>query len=130
MTTMAFAAETAVRCRHTGAATHLAERLAPWADQVVWSGSVAMGPVSWLLGMLATTLGRDEEAAIHLAAARAAAERMGAPLWRAQVAAAEAAAAVRRGDHRAVESARSEAAALAARHGLAVIDRDLGRLES
>ena len=59
---MAYAAETAARVGHVAAAADIADRLRPWADQVVWSGTIAMGPVSWLLGLLATTTGRPDEA--------------------------------------------------------------------
>ncbi len=62
MQVMAYAAETAARVGHVAAAADVADRLRPWADQVVWSGTIAMGPVSWLLGLLATTTGRPEEA--------------------------------------------------------------------
>ena len=70
-------AEAAIECRDPKYAGPLFDRLAPWADQSVASGSVtASGPVSHYLGGLATVLGRYDEADAYFAQA-AATERTG-----------------------------------------------------
>lgn len=56
-------AEAAIQCRDPKYAGPLPERLVPWAEQSVASGSVtASGLVSTCLGGLTTVLGRYEEA--------------------------------------------------------------------
>lgn len=78
-------AHVAADVRHHGAASLLYERLRPWPGRVAWTGGV-WGPVDLALGRLALTLGHFDEAQGHLAAARADAERWGAPIWRARAA--------------------------------------------
>lgn len=63
------------------------DELLPWAGTLagVSSGTVTLGPVDLVLADLATLLGRpDTERRTHLRNAAAAAERAGAPIWRAR----------------------------------------------
>jgi len=65
-----------------GVAGLLADRLAPYAGQLVSLSSLAYcGAVTHHLGVLEATRGRYAEADAHLAAAEATHQRMGAPLW-------------------------------------------------
>ena len=66
------------------AAAALYERLAPWKDQLIYTGISAWGDVDHALGRLATTLGRFEEAERRLGAAVERAARIGAPVWMAR----------------------------------------------
>ena len=61
----------------------LKSRLEPWADQLIVSAFAGwvFGPASFHLGLLATTAGDWEEAEAYFAAAAAAQERIGAPVW-------------------------------------------------
>ena len=47
-----YAARAATVARHTEAATLLYEELAPWHDQVVWSGASTHGPLATALAEL------------------------------------------------------------------------------
>jgi class 3 adenylate cyclase/tetratricopeptide (TPR) repeat protein len=79
--TSAFCAEV---CAHLGdrqRAKELHALLAPHAGQVVAQTVAALGSVSHYLGMLATTLGRYDEAEERFVAAAALHERMRAPGW-------------------------------------------------
>ena len=73
-------------CRVLFARAHaavLARLLEPYADRVfgVGSGALSLGHGGRYLGLLATTLGRGEDAARHFARALVANERMGALPW-------------------------------------------------
>jgi AAA ATPase domain len=68
----------------------LYEWLAPFADQVVYTGISAWGDVDHALGRLATVLTRHEDAARHLEASADRYERIGAPVWLARAAVDEA----------------------------------------
>ena len=59
----------------------LHQLLAPYADRIAGVGPIWVGSVSYYLGMLATTLGRFEEAEAHFTAAAATHERIGALSW-------------------------------------------------
>lgn len=63
------------------AAEVLYGRIEPYADQLVYTGISAWGDGAHALGRLDATLGRHDEAAAHLEAARARARRIGAPVW-------------------------------------------------
>jgi hypothetical protein len=62
-------------------ADELYELLAPFAGMLAVSGTLVAGSVAWALGALATTLGRNEQAEGHFAAAAELEERFGAPLF-------------------------------------------------
>jgi predicted ATPase/class 3 adenylate cyclase len=62
-------------------ADELYELLAPSSEVLAVSGTLVAGSVAWALGALATTLGRNEQAEGHFAAAADIEERFGAPLF-------------------------------------------------
>jgi tetratricopeptide (TPR) repeat protein len=76
---MTTCAEICARLGETQAAQRLYERLAPWHDQFTFVNLSVVGSVALYLGMLATTLGRYEQAEAHFAEALQVHERMGAP---------------------------------------------------
>jgi hypothetical protein len=73
----------AVRCAVPASAAALYEALLPYQGRlVVWGGAnTVTGPVDYYLGLLATCLDRTPDAARHLDAAIALAERIGALPW-------------------------------------------------
>lgn len=81
-----FQCDCASACRRGGdaaAAEVLYRNLEPYADQLATLifGSVVTGSVSHYLGLLATQLGRDDDAVAHFSAAAEVHQRIGAPLW-------------------------------------------------
>jgi DNA-binding SARP family transcriptional activator len=74
-------ADVAAHLGDVEAAAQLYERLSPWPEQFAFTGLGANGAVSRALGLLAATLGRDDEAESRLADALALHERMAAPVW-------------------------------------------------
>ena len=78
-------ADAAIECRDPTYAGPLFDRLAPWADQLAITGSVAaQGPVSHYLGGLATVLGRYDEADTYFAQSEAFSDRVGARFFAAR----------------------------------------------
>jgi class 3 adenylate cyclase/tetratricopeptide (TPR) repeat protein len=78
------AATSAVVCAHLqnrSTAATLLDLLAPYSGHLVGTGLVWSGSVSHYLALLATTLGRFDEADQHFAAAEATHKRIGAPTW-------------------------------------------------
>jgi class 3 adenylate cyclase len=76
LTTMVSYGDAAIECRDPRYAGPLFDRLAPWADQ--WSttsGPTVEGPVSLILGGLATVLGRYDEADAYFAHSAESSER-------------------------------------------------------
>ena len=73
----------AVRSGDRTAAARLYADLLPAADELAGAGSglITVGPTALYLGLLAGTLGRPDDAAAHLRAAAALADRLGAPHW-------------------------------------------------
>jgi hypothetical protein len=67
------------------AAAPLYDLQLPHAQTVVWNGATTYGPVARHLGRLALMLERYDEAEAHLAAASAEHERLGAPIWQADL---------------------------------------------
>jgi class 3 adenylate cyclase len=63
------------------AAAVLYEHLAPYHDHVVFNGGTVNGSVAGYLGLLASTLGRHEDAGAHYSEACGVHERMGAVYW-------------------------------------------------
>lgn len=82
----------AARCEVPGSAAALYDALLPYRGRlVVWGGAnTVTGPADYYLGLLAGCLGRTGEAARHLEAAAATAERIGALPWLAAARAARA----------------------------------------
>jgi tetratricopeptide (TPR) repeat protein len=81
------AAETCVRLGDKARAARLYEMLLPFAERPIVVGRVAsvyLGANSRLLGLLAATMGRRQEAAQHFEHALALDARMGAHPWVAQ----------------------------------------------
>jgi tetratricopeptide (TPR) repeat protein len=76
---LALWAETAARLRDRAAAAMLLQRLAPWPDQVVYTGEYVLGAVAHYLGHLATVLGRHDTAETHFTHAQAIHARLQAP---------------------------------------------------
>ena len=74
----------AIECRDTQCAQPLFDRLAPWASQFSFSGGSAEGPVSYVLGGLATVLGRYDEGDAYFAQAAASSDRMRAKFFAAR----------------------------------------------
>jgi hypothetical protein len=75
-------AEAAIHCGHPNIAGPLFDRLAPWAEQSVASGSVtASGLVGHSLGGLATVLSRYDEADSYFNQASASSARMKAKFY-------------------------------------------------
>jgi hypothetical protein len=62
-------------------AAELYELLKPYPGQFATTGTGVSGSIDWALGVLATTLGRHEQADGHFAAAAEMEERLGAPLF-------------------------------------------------
>ena len=78
-------ADAAIECRDPKYAGPLFDRLAPWADQLAITGSVAaQGPVSHYLGGLATVVGRYDQAEIYFAQSEAFSDRVGAKFFAAR----------------------------------------------
>jgi class 3 adenylate cyclase len=67
LVTFTFYADAAARLHAADAAALVHELLVPWRDQFVWTGACAYGHVRLWLGLLAGTLGRDDEADEHFA---------------------------------------------------------------
>ena len=84
LTGMGGYAEAAIACRDPNHAGPLFDRLAPWADQMATTGTTADGPVSHVLGGLATVLGRYDEAEAYFARAAAFNERANAEFFAAR----------------------------------------------
>jgi class 3 adenylate cyclase/tetratricopeptide (TPR) repeat protein len=83
-TGMTMYAEAAIHCRDARYAQPLFDRLAPWADQLSWTGASAEGPVSHYLGGLATVLGRYDAADTYFAHSSAMNDRIGARFFAAR----------------------------------------------
>jgi class 3 adenylate cyclase len=78
-------------------AGELYELLAPFSGQLASGGSLVYGTIAWVLGALATTLKRYEQAESHLAAAAEIEEGLAAPLFLARTRASWARALISRG---------------------------------
>ena len=79
MTSMVVAAEAVHLAGHPESAALLHERLSPFAHQVAVARATCQGPVSHVVGLLASTLGRTEEAEHHQRQALAVARHMESP---------------------------------------------------
>lgn len=74
-------ADVSARLHQVEAATQLYERLAPFHAQLAFAWWATGGAVAFYLGMLATILGRFDDAQSHFAEALAIHERLRAPYW-------------------------------------------------
>src|SRR5205807_9346643 len=71
-------------CAHLGMAQPAAvlyDRLAPFEGQLPFAGSAMYGSVAYYLGLLATTMGRHDDADAHFSAAARRHEDIGAAYW-------------------------------------------------
>jgi DNA polymerase III delta prime subunit len=66
------------------AALPLYELMLPWRNQLVWSGAMGYGSAEAFLGRLAVTLGADDRARDHFAAASLVHERESVKVWEAR----------------------------------------------
>lgn len=82
LATLAMAATAAVLCADAGRAERLYHLLSPWAGRNAVIGLAAVDrPVHHVLGLLASVLGRPEDALAHFDAAETAAAKWGALPW-------------------------------------------------
>ena len=80
LTAMTLSAEVAGHLGHRAAATILAKLVAPWRDQLAYSGMTCEGSVARPLGLVLATAGRFDEADEAFAQAAAVHERIDAPI--------------------------------------------------
>jgi class 3 adenylate cyclase len=98
LTALALYADAAVLTDSSGPASILYELIEPWADQVVWNGTIGYGHARMWLGLLAGVMGEHEQADQHLAFACDFQETHGLLLWAARAHLGWAQALVGRGD--------------------------------
>jgi class 3 adenylate cyclase len=119
-------ADVAIECRDTHCAQPLFDRLAPWASQFSFSGGSAEGPVSHVLGGLATVLGRYDEADAYFAQAAASSNRMRAKFFAARTNLAWGKMLTERSEPNDIEKARellTKAHTAAVAYGYAIVER-------
>ena len=80
LTAMTLSADAAASLEHRAAARLLAELLAPWRDQLAFTGITCDGSVARPLGLALATAGRLDEADEAFAQAAAVHERIDAPI--------------------------------------------------
>jgi tetratricopeptide (TPR) repeat protein len=114
---LALYADAAFQLSDARAASILYERLEPFAEHVVWTGSAGLGHVRMYLGLLAAVLGEHQRADEHLRFALEFHEANDMPMWTAggQLGWAEALAA--RGDAAAARDHAARALELSREHG-------------
>src|SRR5215204_1137391 len=81
LTMMAAYADACAQLGEIGPAGLLYPQIEPYSDRLVTNGVNANGSMARLLGLLAATLGRFDDADRHFAAACATHERIGAPIF-------------------------------------------------
>ncbi len=109
-------------------AGELHELLAPFVERLAVSGALVSGSIPWVLGMLASTLERYEQAEGHFAAAAKIEKRFGAPLFLARTHVSWAGALIACGRPEDLERAQSmleQAEEVAGRLGAEGITRDI-----
>ena len=84
LTALALYAEAAVLTDSSGPASILYEHIEPWADQIIWNGTIGYGHARMWLGLLAACMGEHEQADQHLAFACDFQETNGLLLWAAR----------------------------------------------
>ena len=89
LSTLCLYAETSAQTGMQEAGAALYALIEPFADQVVFNASIALGSAHWFLSRLAASLGERERAAGHMEAATAIHRRLDAPLPLARGAGAE-----------------------------------------
>jgi DNA-binding SARP family transcriptional activator len=127
LTAMTLCAEVAAYLNNTAAATLLAELIAPWRDQLAFTGITCAGSVARPLGLALATAGRFDEADDAFAQAAAVHERIDASIELARTQVNWARMLVRRGQPGDADRARAlldPALATASNLGLATIHRE------
>jgi tetratricopeptide (TPR) repeat protein len=84
LSTLSFYSEVAARLEAAGPAGVLYERLLPWCALIAFNGSTVDGSVAYYLGLLATTLGRFDDAESHFTEATLTHHRLRAPFHEAR----------------------------------------------
>jgi tetratricopeptide (TPR) repeat protein len=115
-----FVAEVAAVLGDRAAAAVLSERLEPYRELIAASAAACTGAVSHVLGCLAATLGRDDEAEQYLTDALVRHERLEAPFFRARTML-ELARVIRAREPERAEALFEEALTLADTYGMASI---------
>jgi len=126
LTMMAAYADACAQLGEIGPAGLLYPQIEPYSDRLVTNGVNANGSMARLLGLLAATLGRFDDADRHFAAACATHERIGAPIFLARARYEWAKAllvAGRDGDALRARDLLDQALEGARRHGCAVLQR-------
>jgi class 3 adenylate cyclase len=117
------------RAEHVESAGALYRMMAPYEEQVAYTGANAWLTIAHHLGALARVLDRSEAAERHLRVAASMAERMRAPVWLARTRVEQARARLARGDRPdGVAPLLDEARETAARFGAAGVERDAADL--
>jgi tetratricopeptide (TPR) repeat protein len=124
LTTLALYAEGASSAGDREAAEMLYDLIEPWSEQTVWNGAMGWGPAHGYLGLLASTLKREERAEEHFAASSERAESAGMPIWAAKSHADWARALAQRGDASRARTEAERALELAISHGYGFVERD------
>jgi class 3 adenylate cyclase/tetratricopeptide (TPR) repeat protein len=120
--TFALYAEAAAQARDLDAAAILYELIEPWADQIVWSGTVTYGLARAYLGMLAATLGWDERADEHFKIACERQEQAGMLVWAARARLGWAEALSERGETERAREHAARALELSREHGYGIFE--------
>jgi class 3 adenylate cyclase/tetratricopeptide (TPR) repeat protein len=116
-TALALYADAAVLTDSSGPASILCELIEPWADQVVWNGTIGYGHARMWLGLLAGVMGDHEQADQHLAFACDFQETNGLLLWAARAHLGWAEALAGRGDAARAREHAARALELSREHG-------------
>ena len=122
LVTLAFYADAVSRVPAADAAALIQELLAPWSDQFIWGGACPYGHVRLWLGVVAATLGRDDEADEHFAFACRYHGDHGLRLWEARSQLGWAQALTSRRDHAAAHEHGARALELARANGYGLIE--------
>jgi class 3 adenylate cyclase/tetratricopeptide (TPR) repeat protein len=133
MASLALAGRAAGTVRHPAAAGLLVDLLAPWVDQVFWSGATTHGPVAGVVARLRHVLGDADGALRDVDTALAMSRRMDVPLWTARALITGAEVRLARDapdDRRWASAALREAGELAQQYGFASVQRDAEVLET
>jgi class 3 adenylate cyclase/tetratricopeptide (TPR) repeat protein len=120
--TLAMYAEAAATVGDVKAAAVLYELLEPAADQVVWNGANTYGHQRTYLGLLAASLGRDEQADEHFARAIELQGRAGLLVWAARAHLGWAEALTARGEHERAREHAHRVLALSREHGYGLFE--------
>lgn len=117
LTALALYADAAVQTDSSGPASILYELIEPWADQIVWNGTIGYGHARMWLGLLAACMGKHEQADQHLAFACDFQEAHGLLLWAARAHLGWAQALAGRGDAAGAREHAARALELSREHG-------------